>query len=559
MIGLRAAGLAAIGLTLSACVNAPRSPIEASRSEAYANFLVGRMADLRADHASALDHYYSALQRTPSDPALIDGAMTAALAAGEVDRAREIARLAQAHNVVTPQVNLLRAADALVAGRYRQARTQLNAVRGGAPEELTKRMMLIWTRAGEGKIEEATAELGGTDLARPYSGLVAYQRALAFDYSGDEAQARAAYEQAENGGLWSPPAIERYADMLVREGERDAALDMLRARDARGYNPAIADVIARIEADLRPARERLTPARGGAIGLYSLASIFMQEAGSAEALSVLTLALVLDPDLDAARIAFAEAQIELGHADLARASLARIPSASPYASTAQTMEAMVLLREGRDAQAIAVAQENAETGGLRAKRALAELYRGLERYGDAEPIYSELIAADPSDWRLHFARGVARERLRRWDEAEGDLRRALELSPEQPEVLNYLGYTWVDRGEHLEEALRMIQRAVELRPLSGAIVDSLGWAHFKLGDYEQAVTHLERAVELEPADALLNDHLGDAYWRAGRRIEARFQWQRALSLDPAGPDANAIQVKLDDGMPPLPRTRSATR
>jgi Flp pilus assembly protein TadD len=185
------------------------------------------------------------------------------------------------------------------------------------------------------------------------------------------------------------------------------------------------------------------------------------------------------------------------------------------------------------------------------------MYRERDRYGDAEPIYSDLIAGDAQNWRLFFARGAAREHLGRWPEAEADLRHALDLQPEQPDVMNYLGYSWVDRGEHLQEAMQMIRRAVELRPDSGAIVDSLGWAYFRMGDYDQAIEHLERAVALMPADATLNDHLGDAYWRAGRRIEARFQWQRALSYEPA--DRAAIEAKLANGLPPTPATRAAHR
>jgi Flp pilus assembly protein TadD len=169
-----------------------------------------------------------------------------------------------------------------------------------------------------------------------------------------------------------------------------------------------------------------------------------------------------------------------------------------------------------------------------------------------------MIADQPSEWRLYFARGAARDQLDRWPEAEADFRRALELSPEQPDVMNYLAYTWVDRGEHIDQALPMLRRAVELRPASGAIVDSLGWAHYRLGDYNQALLYLERAVELRPADAILNDHLGDVYWRLGRRIEARFQWRRALTLEPEDPAA--LQAKIENGLEEAPPpSRSANR
>jgi Flp pilus assembly protein TadD len=237
--------------------------------------------------------------------------------------------------------------------------------------------------------------------------------------------------------------------------------------------------------------------------------------------------------------------------------LAQIPPSSPYADSARVMEAWVLADTGQAEAALDLARQNAASGDLRAKRALADMYRNLEHYAEAEPIYTELIAAQPQDWRLYFARGAARDMLHRWPEAEADLRRALELSPDSADVLNYLGYTWVDRGEHMQEGLTMIERAAQLKPLSGAIIDSLGWAYFRMGDYERALESLERAVELEPADATLNDHLGDLSWRLDRRIEARFQWRRALSLEPR--DAASIQAKLDHGLPPAPPAHSARR
>jgi len=190
---------------------------------------------------------------------------------------------------------------------------------------------------------------------------------------------------------------------------------------------------------------------------------------------------------------------------------------------------------------------------------LGDMHRRDERYAEAEAAYGEAIGRlgqSPArdQWRLFYARGMALERLKRWPEAEGALQRALELQPDQPLVLNYLGYSWVDRGENLDQAKEMLHRAVELRPEDGYITDSLGWAYHRLGEREKAVTYLERAVELEPGDPVVNDHLGDAYWRAGRMREARFQWQRALSFKPEPDVASQIQVKLERGLPEAAET-----
>ena len=167
-----------------------------------------------------------------------------------------------------------------------------------------------------------------------------------------------------------------------------------------------------------------------------------------------------------------------------------------------------------------------------------------KRYDEAVALFDRQLAADGSDWRTWFLRGTAHERAGRWSLAEQDLKQALALAPEEPEVLNYLGYTWVDRGERLAEALGMLERAVRLRPRSGAIVDSLGWAQYRLGNFAEAVQTLERAAELEPGDPTINDHLGDAYWRTGRKVEAHFQWRRVLSLEPEAPVRAAAETKL---------------
>jgi Flp pilus assembly protein TadD len=193
---------------------------------------------------------------------------------------------------------------------------------------------------------------------------------------------------------------------------------------------------------------------------------------------------------------------------------------------------------------------------------LGDVLRNKKRFEEAGAAYNEAIeraAAQglPDRWALFYDRGVAYERAGKWKEAEPDLEHALELKPDQPLILNYLGYSWVDKGVKLDQGLKMIEKAVELRPEDGYIVDSLGWAHYRLGDYKAAVENLERAVELVPSDPTINDHLGDAYWRTGRLVEARYQWRRALQFGPDKDDIHPIEVKLDQGLAPLPASSTA--
>ncbi len=431
-----------------------------------------------------------------------------------------------------------------------------NAVNAGAADELAAGMMLAWVRTGEGRVDDILIELAPLAGVRPYGGLFAYQQAMALDFAGRAEAALDAYATADRTQLWLPAAVERHADLLARIGRREEAAALLRATESRVSNPALASALVRLEGGGSAAETSLSPAEGAAVGLHGLANIFLQEHDNANGLVVLTLALMLDPTQDAVRLAFADAQSNLGHADAARRALAEIPPSSAYSANARVLDAWVLFREGRRDEALARVQEEASPRG---RRALADMYRSMDRWSDAEPIYSALINENARDWRLYFARGAARDRLGRWGEAEADLRRALELSPNQPDVANYLGYSLVDRGERLDEAMALIRTAVELKPTSGAVVDSLGWAYFRLGDYDQAIVYLERAIELEPASVVINDHLGDAYWRADRRIEARFQWQRALALDPMESERAALVGKLEAGLPAQPPARSATR
>jgi tetratricopeptide (TPR) repeat protein len=546
------AAFAAAGACLAACASTQSLPPPPG-SAAYADFLVGRVANLTDDYQAACERYMAALMRSPRNQDLVDGAVTSALAAGDIDHAREAARYARGEDGPA-YAHLVAAADALVAQRWSLASTELRAANSGAAPGLTARMLQVWAQAGQHRVEDVDPDLRPLLTIRPYGGLLRYQQAMALDYVGRGPDALSAYAEASGLGMWLPPAVERHADLLARQGARDQALQLLTLPANQG-NPELAAGAGRLQAGQAIALRPLTPALGGADALYGLAAIYLQESDPTDALATLTLTLMLDPSFDPARLAFAQAQSDLHHGDLARAMLHQVNAGSAYASSAGTMEAWTLVADGRLDEAIAMARAAAVGGDPRAKRALADIYRQSHHDGEAEAIYSELIAAGPPDWRLFFARGAARMRLRRFEEGEGDLRHALQLAPEQPEVMNYLGYSWVDRGEHLAEGLAMIQRAVVLRPDTPAFVDSLGWAYYRMHDYPEALENLEHAVELESGDPTLNDHLGDVYWRAGRRIEARYQWRRVLSLAPADPAA--VQNKIDRGLPPEGAERAA--
>jgi tetratricopeptide (TPR) repeat protein len=275
------------------------------------------------------------------------------------------------------------------------------------------------------------------------------------------------------------------------------------------------------------------------------------------------LALRLRPGFTPALLLIADHYEEESHPDTALAVLQGVPAGDPLGRVVAMRRGSLLNGLDRVAEAeAALRQAAAEAPGApQPLIRLGDMLRGRSRFAEAARAYDEAVARIPNvsagHWSLLYARGIARERSGDWPRAEADFRRALELRPEQPYVLNYLAYTWVERGERLAEARRMLERAVELRPEDGNIVDSLGWALFRLGDLPGAIRWLERAVELEPRNSVINDHLGDAYWAAGRRAEARFQWQRALTTEPEAAEVPKLEAKLRDGLrePPAATAR----
>ncbi|MBI1186309.1 MAG: tetratricopeptide repeat protein [Alphaproteobacteria bacterium] len=536
---------------LSACATtAPTAPPTAGQT--YGDYLTARFADSQRDHQAALDRYFDALGRGEQAPALIDGAIAASLSSGDVEGARRAARYDERLQADLAAARIVRAADDLRAQRYREARRETEGLTGDGLELVVARMLSIWAEAGAGRPDDALAAIDAIDAPRPFSDLMAMQRAMILDLARRPDAAATAYAAARAGGLRIAPALVREIDLRARAGETEGLYALFAESDGRIRDPDVARAVAAAQAGAPAPRRAFSAARGAAISLYGLAALLMDQREEERALTLLTLSRMLDPEFDLTLILFANAQSALAQADAARTTLAAVPDHSPYAETARAQAAWILRRDNRAEEALAEAQRAAAGGGRMAQLTLGDLYQSLERWDEAEAVYTQIInatdAADRDDWILYFSRAATRDQLGRWPEAEADLETALAISPNQPEALNYLGYSWVNRGERLEEGLALIERAVQMRPQSAQIIDSLGWAHYQLGQYDTAIGHLERAVELEPTDPTLNDHLGDALWRLGRRTEARFQWRRALSLDPKPGQRAAIERKLVEGL-----------
>jgi len=313
-------------------------------------------------------------------------------------------------------------------------------------------------------------------------------------------------------------------------------------------------VLARKQAE--PVLPLIDTAEAGlAEALFNLASVVNQPETIDLALLYARCALQLRPDLALARLLLSDVLSAQNKPEESLAVLAEFPPNSPYSWSARLRVAANLEMLDRTEEALTQLKAMSAEAPMRAgaDMQLGDLLRVKKRFSEAVDAYNEAIrrlqaAGMPERWSLFYSRGIALERSGRWKPSEADLLHALGLKPDQPLVLNYLGYSWIDRGENLERGLKMIEKAVELRPEDGYIVDSLGWAHYRLGDYSSAVQYLEKAIELVPEDPTINDHLGDAYWQSGRPSEARFQWRRALQFGPEADEIKPIEAKLDQGL-----------
>jgi tetratricopeptide (TPR) repeat protein len=305
-----------------------------------------------------------------------------------------------------------------------------------------------------------------------------------------------------------------------------------------------------------------TPQEGAAEVLYGLGAALGRRGGEDLGLIYLQLALYLAPNHALALTSLADLYESLKKPELAIKTYHRIAANSPLHRNARIQIALDLDSLNKNEEAIAELKEivAANPTDREAILALGNVLRGHKKFAECADVYSKVIAmitkAEKANWVIYYFRGICYERSKQWPKAEADLKQALKLFPEQPLVLNYLGYSWVDQGINLDEGMGMIRRAVAQRADDGYIVDSLGWAYFRLGKFADAVKHLERAVELKPEDPTINDHLGDAYWKVGRFLEARFQWAHARDLKPDPEDLIKIEQKLKSGLPgdPSPTT-----
>ena len=511
---------------------------------AYGDYLAGRAAGRAGDAREAAPMLKAALALEPDNAELLTQAMITSVLAGEPD-AELAAQLPG--NMVGRLVLLHR--DVL-AGNWLAAQAKAGALPDEGLTQLLRPVLVAWTQQGGGQTEAALATLAPYVAGQRVRGLYALHAALIADQGSRPGESARLYRTArEEFASLNLRLGVILASWQARVGHADEAHTIIHDTLATAPDLAIAEQ-ALVRADETPAVA--TAADGMAEAYLALAASMRAQDPSNAPNVLLELALQLRPSFTAARLLLAENQAAVQHPEAALATLAPIGDDDPLASVAALRRGALLTDAGRFDEAEKVLRRTAEARPDRSEpiALLADTERRDGKFADAVRDYDKAVdllgAPSAANWPLFYERGVALDRSGQWPRAEADFEQALKLSPDQPFVLNYLGYGWTERGINLDRARTMLERAVELKPEDGAIVDSLGWVLLRQGDAVEATQRLERAVELDPEDASVNGHLGDAYQRQGRLREAEFQWRRALNLKPDEDEQKRIEAKLKE-------------
>ena len=525
------------------------------------SYLAGRFAQHQDDWRAAAQYLSHALSADPDELSLLRRTYMLRLSEGRIDAALDLARRLVERDAEPQIAATLLIADALARGRLDDAEAMSKRMPRDGMAKFLGPLLDAWLAVARKDTERAIQALSALSAATGFSALHDLHAGLVHDLGGRPADAERHYAEVvkTEAPLRVVQIVGNHYERIGRKDEARRLYERFRADNPESL--MIEPALKAMDSGARPAAPTVADARQGmAEALFDLGSALHHEGAEETALLFGRVALHLRPDLALARIMIGDILESRDHHEEALTEYKALENDPVLGWSARLRAADVLARMERNDEAIAMfaklAQERPERTDALVR--LGDVYRAGKRHEEAAGAYTTALQriGTPTErhWSVFYARALSYDRINRWPDAEADLKKALELRPEEPYLLNYLGYSWVDKGQNLDRAKAMIERAVELKPRDGYIIDSLGWALYRIGDFEGAVTRLERAVELRPVDATINDHLGDAYWRVGRRTEARFQWQRALRTADEEPLKQQIEEKLEKG---LPDTRAA--
>ena len=525
------------------------------------SYLAARHASVERDATSAATFYRSALRSDPKNNELLDRAFISSLADGDIDEAVKLADRILAVDKTNRVARLVIGVRDLKQKKYASAQANINQSIRGPITDLVATLLSGWAGYGAGDAKGAVANID--KLAGPewYPIFKDLHSGMILELAGKEKDAGVRLERAYKLEDSMLRVSDDYARWLTRNKDAASATAVYDAFDKKlPRHPLVQEAKREAGAGKKLPPIVDSPQAGAAEALYGIGATLTRRGGEDLALVYLQLALYLVPNHPLALLSLADLYESVKKPAMAIKVYERMPASSPLKRNAQIQLAIDLDAADRTEEAIKILKgvTAEDSKDIEAIMALGNIERGRKKFADCVTTYSQGIdilpktsdkSADKNTWVYYYYRGICEERSKQWSKAEADMRKALDLQPEQPHVLNYLGYSWIDQGINLDEGMKMIKRAVDQRPDDGYIVDSLGWAYYRIGNYEDAVKNLERAIDLKPEDPTINDHLGDAYWRVGRTLEAKFQWAHARDLKPEPEDLPKIEAKIEHGLP----------
>ena len=550
--GLAVLALVVPALALDIAFSGPESPT--------GNYLAGQQALTELRTHEAAQFLKDAATDEWTNPLVVDRAFVALAADGQIDAAADMAKHVIELEPDNDMAKLVLATQAFKQRRYDAVVNDLSKLDAQTFEGVTGSILKAWALTGQNKIDDASKSLD-TLADGGLEDFLVFHRAIMADVAGRQADAIKYITDAHDGDPLTPDVVEAYARILGNAGKTKEAIDAIVQFEAQGLqHPIITQVKEALAKGQRPGLYADSPQAGAAEMFHAVGVAFARDGTADVSLVLLRLGAYLNPRNATIQLVIGQLYDSSNQHEIANAVYDAIPSTSPMKAMAVVRIADNLDAMGDRPEAIRRLSNIVTTNptDVDAISVLGDLYRTDKQYQAAADAYTKALGvtggSTPGDWRFYYVRGIAYERSDKFPLAEKDFLHALDLNPNQPQVLNYLGYSWVDKGMNLNRALDMIQKAVQASPNDGYIIDSLGWAYYRLGRYGDAVTQLEQAATLRPNDPEINDHLGDAYWRVGRKLEAKFQWNVAYSMDTEGDVKARVAPKLKGGLDAAPKT-----
>ena len=549
---------------ISLTVNVPVSDaasIEPSLSP-IGNYLAGRHAESERDLSVAADFLKAVLDQSPDTPDLLRRTFILLVMVGRIKEALPMAKQLQKTRPQDTITNLVLATNEFKNKNLNAVTKRLRSMSNTGLSGLSTPILLGWALTAQKKIDEGLAALKALEKEKASLALHDLYKGLILDFAGRTLEAQKAYEDLiKRQGTISFRQTQIIGNFYERSSNIKAATKLYDQYQEQNPDTNLLYVARdRLRLKITPKPLIASATDGVAEMLFWIANSLHRQRAQETKLLLAQLALHIKPNYPIMRMLTGEILEADQRFEDANFQFKNIPESSTFKPTAQMRIAANYHDMGRTNEAIAIARGVAKSRPYDPKphHAVGDYLRSTEYYKEAIPEYDEAIrragALKPTHWRLFYKRGIVLERVKAFKESEADFLKALELQPDQPFVLNYLGYSWIEQGRNLSKAQDMIRKAVNLRPNDGYIIDSLGWVYYQIGNYDDAVAELERAVQYRPEDPVINDHLGDAFWQVGRKNEARFQWLHSLSLKPDKEVEKRVRGKLKNGLKPIPNS-----